>query len=68
VTSVIIGAKRRDQLDDNLKTIDLVLSPEEIKRLGEVSSLSPEYPGWMLASQASDRTPGAQRTWPARNN
>jgi hypothetical protein len=37
-------------------------------RLNEASSLAPEYPGWMLASQASDRIPGAQRTWPGRNS
>jgi aryl-alcohol dehydrogenase-like predicted oxidoreductase len=55
VTSVIIGAKRLDQLADNLAAVDLKLTPDEIKQLDEVSALPPEYPGWMLPFQGADR-------------
>jgi len=55
VTSVIIGAKRMDQLQDNIAAVDLRLSPAEIKVLDEVSALPPEYPGWMLEFQGMDR-------------
>jgi aryl-alcohol dehydrogenase-like predicted oxidoreductase len=55
VSSVIIGAKRLDQLHDNLAAADLTLSADEMKRLDEVSDLPPEYPGWMLQFQGSDR-------------
>jgi aryl-alcohol dehydrogenase-like predicted oxidoreductase len=55
VTSVIVGAKRREQLDDNLAAIDVSLTEEEIKALDQVSALPPEYPGWMLAAQGADR-------------
>jgi aryl-alcohol dehydrogenase-like predicted oxidoreductase len=55
VTSVILGAKRLDQLQDNLAAADLKLTEEEIKQLDEVSALPPEYPGWMLATQSADR-------------
>ncbi|SEK20400.1 aldo/keto reductase [Parapedobacter koreensis] len=55
VTSVIIGAKKPDQLEDNLNAVDVVLTPEELNQLGEVSKLAPEYPGWMLARQGADR-------------
>jgi aryl-alcohol dehydrogenase-like predicted oxidoreductase len=55
VTSIIIGAKRLDQLKDNLAAVDLVLSPDEIKLLDEVSALPPEYPGWMLPFQGANR-------------
>jgi aryl-alcohol dehydrogenase-like predicted oxidoreductase len=48
VTSVIVGAKRMDQLEDNLAAADLELSADEMKVLDEVSALPPEYPGWML--------------------
>ena len=48
VTSVIIGAKSREQLQDNLAATELVLSPEQVKRLDEASALPSEYPGWML--------------------
>jgi aryl-alcohol dehydrogenase-like predicted oxidoreductase len=55
VTSVIIGAKRPDQLKDNLAAVEVKLTADEIKQLDEVSALPPEYPGWMLARQSSNR-------------
>lgn len=55
VTSVIIGAKRMDQLQDNLAAVDLKLSDDELRTLDEVSALPPEYPGWMLDFQGLDR-------------
>ncbi len=55
VTSVIIGARRIGQLQDNLAAIDLELTNDEIRRLDEVSALPPEYPGWMLPFQGADR-------------
>lgn len=55
VTSVIVGAKRIEQLQDNLGAIDLQLSAEELQRLEHVSTLPREYPGWMLETQGADR-------------
>jgi aryl-alcohol dehydrogenase-like predicted oxidoreductase len=55
VTSVIIGAKRVEQLQDNLAAGDLKLTDEEIKKLDAVSALPPEYPGWMLPFQGANR-------------
>ncbi len=55
VTSVIIGAKRVDQLDQNLAAVNVKLSEEETKRLDEVSALPPEYPGWMVPFQNINR-------------
>jgi aryl-alcohol dehydrogenase-like predicted oxidoreductase len=55
VTSVIIGAKRIEQLQDNIAAIDLKLTAEQMKQLDEVSALPPEYPGWMLPFQGSNR-------------
>jgi aryl-alcohol dehydrogenase-like predicted oxidoreductase len=55
VTSVIIGAKRLSQLEDNIAAVDIVLSDEEIAKLDAVSELPPEYPGWMLETQGADR-------------
>ncbi len=57
VTSVIIGAKRVEQLEDNLGAVDVRLTPDELKTLDEVSRLPPEYPGWMLAFQGGSRAP-----------
>ena len=55
VTSVIIGAKRLDQLGDNLAATDLVLDDYELARLDTVSALPPEYPGWMMGAMGADR-------------
>ncbi len=55
VTAVIVGAKRRDQLDDNLAAADLTLTTEELGRLDTVSALPPEYPGWMMSAMSADR-------------
>jgi aryl-alcohol dehydrogenase-like predicted oxidoreductase len=62
VTSVIIGAKRTDQLQQNLAAADLELSAEEIEKLDEVSTLPPEYPGWMLPFQSRDRLANVPRS------
>ena len=55
VTSVIVGAKRTDQLDDNIASTKVVLDQAELKTLDEVSALPPEYPGWMLERQGEYR-------------
>jgi aryl-alcohol dehydrogenase-like predicted oxidoreductase len=48
VTSVILGAKRLEQLNDNLGAVDVTLSAEELQSLNDVSRLTAEYPGWMI--------------------
>jgi aryl-alcohol dehydrogenase-like predicted oxidoreductase len=55
VTSVIIGAKRIEQLEQNLAAADLKLGEEEMRQLDEVSVLPPEYPGWMVPFQNMNR-------------
>jgi aryl-alcohol dehydrogenase-like predicted oxidoreductase len=55
VTSVIIGAKTMEQLQDNLATTSLRLSDEEMKKLDAVSALTPEYPQWMIERLGADR-------------
>ncbi len=64
VTSVIIGAKRLDQLQDNIAAAELKLTEDEIKQLDEVSALPPEYPGWMVPFQNINRLdPAGQPPW-----
>ena len=41
VTSVIIGAKRLDQLEDNLAAAELKLNPDELRQLDDVERPSP---------------------------
>ena len=61
VTSVIIGAKRLDQLQQNLSAAELQLTEEQMKQLDEVSTLPPEYPGWMVPFQNMDRLANVPR-------
>ncbi len=48
VTSVIMGARRPDQLADNLGATKVRLSEDELKALDAASRLPVEYPGFML--------------------
>jgi len=57
VTSIIIGAKRLDQLDQNLAAVKLKLDADDLAKLDEVSALASEYPGWMLVVQGAGRRP-----------
>jgi aryl-alcohol dehydrogenase-like predicted oxidoreductase len=61
VTSIIIGAKKAEQLADNLGAVDLRLSREHIALLEESSALPPEYPGWMVEFQNSRDPRGSAR-------
>lgn len=55
VSTVIIGAKSTEQLEDNLKSVDVTFTPEELERINAISQLPGEYPGWMLERQGADR-------------
>jgi aryl-alcohol dehydrogenase-like predicted oxidoreductase len=55
VTSVLVGAKTREQLLDNLAAADVTLSPDQIATLDAASALPREYPGWMLERQNTQK-------------
>ena len=55
VTSVIVGAKRPEQLADNMAATQVELSAAELDQLDAVSHLPAEYPGWMFARQGENR-------------
>ncbi len=61
VTSVIVGAKRPDQLLDNLAATEIGLSPEELAALDTASRLPAEYPGWMMERQGAYRIASVER-------
>jgi len=60
VSSVIIGAKRLDQLDDNIAATAIDLTEPELDALDQVSALPKEYPGWMFETQAAQAKQLAQ--------
>lgn len=55
VTTVIVGANKPEQLSDNLESVNVSLTEDEMARLNEVSKLPMEYPGWMIDRQTADR-------------
>jgi len=55
VSSVIIGANKPEQLEDNLKSVGVTFTQAELQRIDEVSKLPEEYPGWMIDRQGADR-------------
>ncbi len=61
VTSVIIGAKRPEQLSENLAAAAVELSETDLATLDEASRLPREYPGWMIERQSAYRTLDAPR-------
>jgi len=48
VSSVIIGARKMEHLEDNLQAAELELSPEELDRLDKASRPPIPYPRWMV--------------------
>jgi len=61
VSTVIIGAKRPEQLADNLASVDVEFTPDELTRLDAASKLPPEYPGWMIERQGGYRGGPSER-------
>lgn len=57
ITSIIIGAKKEEQLRENIAATSLILTADEMSGLDAVSELSKEYPGWMIERQADGRSP-----------
>ena len=55
VTSVIVGARNVEQLEDNLASTEISLTAEELSELDRVSALPAEYPGWMIERQSAER-------------
>ena len=55
ITSVIIGARTREQLAENLRTIDWKMTPAEVTRLDELTQPIPIYPYELLARNPHGR-------------
>ena len=55
VSTVIVGAKRADQLADNIAACGIELTADEMTDLDKLSALPAEYPGWMFGFQGGYR-------------
>ncbi len=55
VTSIIIGANKMSQLEDNLRAEDLQLSGAQVELLSATTAPHPLYPEWMIERQNQGR-------------
>jgi aryl-alcohol dehydrogenase-like predicted oxidoreductase len=55
VTSIIIGANKMSQLEDNLKAAEVQLTTDEIARLSQTTAPPALYPQWMIELQNMGR-------------
>jgi len=50
VTSVLLGASKLEQLEDNLDALNTQLSPDQINRLDDISRVEMGFPHAVLAN------------------
>jgi aryl-alcohol dehydrogenase-like predicted oxidoreductase len=56
VTSVLLGASKLEQLENNLGALDIRLSPDQSKRLDEISRVEMGFPHAILANPTIKQT------------
>jgi aryl-alcohol dehydrogenase-like predicted oxidoreductase len=63
VDSVLIGATKAHQLEDNLGAVDVSLSEQELARLDEATRIAPIYPSsdWVETDPVARKRLGANR-------
>jgi aryl-alcohol dehydrogenase-like predicted oxidoreductase len=66
VSSVIVAARKAEQLEDNIRAVDLQLSDEEIRLLGAASDPGVPYPKWMVLQLDTAEDPRSQALYPER--
>lgn len=64
VSGVLIGARREDQLRDNLAAATLQLTHEQIECLSRASARKPIYPYWHQQAVYSERNPSPVPVYP----
>jgi aryl-alcohol dehydrogenase-like predicted oxidoreductase len=53
MTAPILGASKLDQLQDNLSSLDIRLTPEQLQTLDESSALDLAFPYGIFTSEAN---------------
>jgi len=66
VASVIIAARRKEHLEDNLQAVDLTLAEEDCKLLDKVSDPGTPYPKWMVLQLDVAEDPRPKVLYPER--
>ena len=66
ISSVIIAARTHEQLEDNIKAIDLKLSSQDFAELNAASDPGTPYPKWMVLQLDQAEDPRAKTLEPER--
>jgi aryl-alcohol dehydrogenase-like predicted oxidoreductase len=66
ISSVIIAARKPDQLEDNIRAVDLQLSGDEVRRLDQASDPGVPYPKWMVLQLDTAEDPRSKVLYPER--
>jgi len=66
ISSVIIGARSLEHLDDNIQAVDFEFLPEELKALDEISATAIPYPKWMVLQLDAAEDPRTRILHPER--
>jgi len=66
ISSVIVAARKAEQLEDNICAVDLRLSEEEVGLLDAASDPGVPYPKWMVLQLDSAEDPRSKALYPER--
>ena len=66
VSSVIIAARKAEQLDDNIRAVDLKLSDDDVRLLDSASDPGVPYPKWMVLQLDTAEDPRSKVLYPER--
>src|ERR1700685_622112 len=66
VSSVIVAARKVEQLEDNIGAVDLRLSDEEVRLLDAASDPGVPYPKWMVLQLDAAEDPRSKALYPER--
>ena len=66
VSSVIVAARKADQLEDNIRAVDLRLSDDDFKQLDAASDPGVPYPKWMVLQLDTAEDPRSKILYPER--
>jgi aryl-alcohol dehydrogenase-like predicted oxidoreductase len=66
VSSVIIAARKIEQLEDNIRAVDLQLSDDEVQLLDAASDPGIPYPKWMVLQLDTAEDPRSNVLYPER--
>ena len=66
VSSVIVAARKTEQLEDNIRAVDLQLSDDDVRLLDAVSDPGVPYPKWMVLQLDTAEDPRPKILYPER--